>query len=250
MDPDSISVPSQRPTLDSTCGISLAEVGQAMFGIEKAVPGCTPHSLASTPTSSTSSFFSAVQQPQLSRHDTLANHSHKNSTELKKILGKNEGKLKSGTNLVSSDNASGEPHKIALEQAKSRKRVDVDIILDSEHVVQGGHLKGHAKVHIRKSSSENTVLINEAKIRVLGFESIGNARHSFYQCSASLSDISSTSHRMYLGSPDEDGYSEAVEGMVHDISFSMRLPLEEQAGNSKGSIPPHSGTSIRYVAMM
>lgn len=65
------------------------------------------------------------------------------------------------------------PSPVVLEQAKHGKgaRVELDLVLETPLVVEGGLLKGRLEVRIRKSKErEGEVWIGTPKIRVIGFE--------------------------------------------------------------------------------
>lgn len=62
---------------------------------------------------------------------------------------------------------------VSLEQAKStsKARVELDLVLQSSLVVEGGTLKGRMEVRIRKPKDrEREVWVGKPKIRVIGFE--------------------------------------------------------------------------------
>jgi hypothetical protein len=248
-------------------GLLLAEVGESMVqrsidgsGFlegQRIVPGLvTPGGggLASRPAAG------SVSGPSLSRHGTLLSVGvlpAKNAAELKLLLGNGNARLKPGASLhpphqpTESVLASKNVDTVALEQAKPRARVAIDIILESDTCVQGSYLRGHVKVRIQRSSrNESPILIAEGKVRVVGFESIPNAddRHTFYQCSAPLSAITADSETMYAAGPDEEGFWEAKEG-IHVLEFAFPLSVEGTEGNAKGAINIHSGVSVRYIAM-
>ncbi|KAF8078900.1 hypothetical protein FPV67DRAFT_84009 [Lyophyllum atratum] len=203
-------------------------------------------------------FLSANQQSSLSRHGTLLSinaGAGRNVAELKSILGSSSSRLKPGAALlpVPGHHSSG-AQGTSLEQAKSRVRVDVDIILDSKICVQGGYLQGHIKVHVQKSlNGETPIMISDGKVRVIGFESISNElnRYPFYQCSSPLSTITVTSGRFHGSHQDRDaeGFAQAIEG-EHRLPFSMYLPMSADYGVPKGVLQAHAGVAVRYIAMV
>jgi hypothetical protein len=179
------------------------------------------------------------------------------AAELKSLLGNANSRLKIGAAVLASGQLSTKSTSptniapVALEQAKSRARVEIDIILESNTCVQGSYLKGLVKIRVRKrSKKELPVSIAEGKVRVVGFECIPNEddRYTFYQCAAPLSAISRASNVIYADNPGEDGFAEAKEG-VHVMPFALLLPLEGQAGDAKGVLHVHSGVTVRYIAM-
>ncbi|KIY67209.1 E set domain-containing protein, partial [Cylindrobasidium torrendii FP15055 ss-10] len=196
----------------------------------------------------------SADDTNLSRHGTLLTAgatSSRNASELKAILGNSNARLKTKSIVPPSSARTSYAEKTYLEQAKPRARVEVDVILDSQTIVEGGHVLGRIKVRIRKrTKKENPVLIASGKIRVIGFECIGNQdnRHTFFQASAMLEDLA-TDHKAMLGSaPDSEGFALAKEG-VYVFPFAMELPLEGCDGRPKGVLPLGSASSVRYIAM-
>ncbi|CAL1695216.1 unnamed protein product [Somion occarium] len=181
----------------------------------------------------------------------------RNAAELRALLGNSNARLKPRAVMLPSP---GErPVKkikavdaVSLEQAKQRARVEVDVVLESDMCVQGGFVRGHIKVHVRKrSKKESPVLLAEGKLRIVGFETIPNEGdyHTFYQCASPFSVITDASQSLYVSSPDLEGYAQAVEG-VHVLPFAMELPVNSPFGCAKGVVNMRSGLTVRYVAMV
>ena len=192
----------------------------------------------------------------LSRNDTLITSSAsvgRNSAELKTILGNVNSRLKSGAVLVPIlGEDTNEENSTILEQAKHRARVDLDIALESNVCVQGGYLKGHIKVCIRKhSKNDHPVLVSGGKVRVIGFECImnENKRLAFYHASAPLSEVASGLGNLYVFEPDGEGFCRALDG-IYSFPFAFHLPLSSEHGTPKGVMYSHSGVSVRYIAMV
>lgn len=195
------------------------------------------------------------EQAALSRHGTLLSLGGtpgRNAAELKYILGGSKSRLKPGAALLPTPGQIlQDEQRTAFEQAKSRVRVEVDIILNSNTYVQGGYIQGHVKIRIHKSMKEEShTLISGGKVRVIGFECISNEhdRYPFYQCSSPLSNVTTASKSLYGSPADEEGFARAVEG-EHMLPFSMYLPLSADYGVPKGAIPTQSGLAVRYIAM-
>lgn len=84
------------------------------------------------------------------------------------------------TRQRSSSHASSRPSTLAvvtspvmLEQGKaaSKARVELDVVLESSLVVEGGTLKGRMEVRVRKPKlTESEVWVGRPKVRVVGFE--------------------------------------------------------------------------------
>ncbi|OBZ79498.1 hypothetical protein A0H81_00809 [Grifola frondosa] len=200
------------------------------------------------------------QDSAFSRHDSLFSFGtspSKNAAELKSLLGNANSRLKPGATVVPLlgdplDKDARKAHAVSLEQAKARARVEVDIVLESNTCVQGGYLRGHIKVRVRKrSKKESPLLLAEGKVRVIGFECIPNEddRHTFYQCAAPLSAVTDASSSLYKSPPDGEGFSQAMEG-VHVLPFAMHLAPDCAFGMPKGVVSMHSGVSVRYIAMI
>ncbi|KAH0838029.1 hypothetical protein J3R83DRAFT_6269 [Lanmaoa asiatica] len=207
----------------------------------------------------------------LSTSDTLLQISappHKSTSELRILLGNSTFRLKRNASVIpptsfhrapssgalsTVDNDDLSPDALALEKAKPRARVEVDIVLESETCVQGSALKGHITIHVRKNANkkQNTpILLSKAKVRVVGYEAIpyGNTRCTFYQCTALLSHVAPAWDTVLAGPTNEDGWAEAKEG-VHALPFSLTLPADGTCGAAKGTLNIHSGVALRYFAM-
>ncbi|PWN53971.1 hypothetical protein IE53DRAFT_71553 [Violaceomyces palustris] len=159
-----------------------------------------------------------------------------------------------------------------LEQGKAGKaRVEVDLVLESDLVVEGGMLKGRMQIKVRKGNEkEGAVMLAQPKVRVVGFEELigDDTRHIFYH-HASVIDgdrslggpsqpyflhgsptLSSPEGRghfplpCFASSPDVEGYSIGREG-CHSIPFSLELPI---AKGAKGSYRGKSAL-VRYIVI-
>lgn len=180
------------------------------------------------------------------------------AADLKSLLGDSNARLKSGAVILpdrarhAKDKNVRKEHGVALEQAKSRARVEVDIVLESNVCVQGGFVRGHIKIRVRKrSKKESPVSLSEGKIRIVGYEVIpyGDERHIFYQCAAPLSSVTDAAHNVYCSPTDEDGFAQGVEG-VHVLPFALHLPADNSFGSPKGTVNISSGVIVRYIAMV
>ncbi|PCH33884.1 E set domain-containing protein, partial [Wolfiporia cocos MD-104 SS10] len=196
------------------------------------------------------------------RSDTLLSFGvsqTRNTAELRALMGNANARLKPGATVVprnrralrqeAKDGAQGP---VSLEQAKPRARVEVDIVLENNACVQGGYLRGHVKIRVRKrSKKEAPILLADGKIRVIGFECIPSEadRHTFYQCASPLSAIATGLDRLYELPSDTDGFAQAIEG-VHILPFAMRLPADGKFGAAKGITSVHSGVAVQYIAMV
>jgi len=256
-------------SMTSMRGLLLAEVGDSMVefdiggggsgfreGQRIALESVTPGG-GSNLRKSQKHFDVPAEDTSLSRHGTLLSVGAtpgRNAAELKSLLGNSNSRLKPGAAILQLHGQTfhGNKDGTSLEQAKARARVEVDIALESNTCVQGGYLKGHIKIRIRKrSKKESDVEISGGKVRVVGFECIPNEddRHTFYQCSAPLSAVTASSGNIYASHPDSEGFAKAREG-VHTLPFAMLLPLDGEVGNSKGAVHVHSGVTVRYIAMV
>jgi len=175
----------------------------------------------------------------LMRHGTLLTSDAtpaRAAAELKSILGNHNSRLKSKAALIRLDSGSANFNRhVTLEQAKSRARVEVDILPLTNICVQGGYLRGHVKILVRNATyKEGSVFIAGGKIRVVGFESLGDKSHSiFYQCSTLLASVTPTLERLYASEPDVEGFMLASEG-EHEFPFALYLSLSTDHGRAKG----------------
>lgn len=197
----------------------------------------------------------------LSRDDTLLSLDTapaRNAAELKSLLGNNSSRLKPGASVLpppsplphTSMNVSNMTVTVALEQAKPRARVEVEIILDSDTCVQGNYMKGRVKLCVRPGSkTEPPVWLAKGRVRIIGYECINDEdRHTFYQCTAPLSIPTTSTEALYISAADEEGYAEAKEG-VHVFPFSVWLPLDDSCGIARGVGQTPSGAKVLYIAM-
>lgn len=129
---------------------------------------------------SLSSSASLGRQPTLFTRDASP---QRNAAELKSVLGvSSSGRLQTNATVIPPTGgarirkrAQSEPNAataaVALEQAKPKARVELDVILESETCVEGGYLKGFLQVKIRKGvKNDGPVYLGGGKIRVVGFE--------------------------------------------------------------------------------
>ncbi|KAI8980753.1 hypothetical protein BD414DRAFT_550504 [Trametes punicea] len=203
---------------------------------------------------------SRISENSFSRHDSLFSFgvpSSRNAAELRSLLGNSSSRLKSGaTVLPLQEGEAGKrvkgPNGVSLEQAKARARVEVDIILESDCCVEGGYLRGHIKIRVRKRQKKDApVLLADGKVRVIGFESIPGEpdRHAFYQRASPLRAVTDAYAGIYDSEPDVEGFGHVMEG-VHVLPFAMHLPAGSEFGSARGLPCLQAGVSIRYIAMV
>ncbi|KAK4698564.1 hypothetical protein P7C70_g7709, partial [Phenoliferia sp. Uapishka_3] len=143
---------------------------------------------------------------------------------------------------------------VVLEQAKStnKTRVELDLVLESALVVEGGALKGRIEIRVRKpKDKENEVWLGMPKVRVVGFEELAahDARHIFYHHASNIptnvDDTSSSAPLPWINSaPDAEGFQRAVVGQ-HVAPFSLQLPIGKGA---KGGWKGKQGV-VRYIVI-
>jgi len=159
-----------------------------------------------------------------------------------------------------------------LEQGRSGKsRVDVDLVLESDLVVEGGILSGRLEIKVRKSSDKDgPLMLTQPKVRVVGFEELLNddTRHIFYHHATVIDGspkIGSGPFQPYVlhGTPslspeadnrrplacfaspaDSEGYCVAKEGS-HSVPFALELPVGKGA---KGSYRGKHAI-VRYIVI-
>ncbi|KAJ1035752.1 hypothetical protein NDA13_000412 [Ustilago tritici] len=230
-----------------------------------------------------------VNAALLERHGTLlsttANPLRRNK-ELNRLLGNSDRKLPASAakpmtseaqlkNSLKRSNAitsAVAPPPAALEQGKANKaRVEVDLVLESDLVVEGGTLQGRMQIRVRKGSEkEGGVFLAQPKIRVVGFEELlaDDTRYIFYHHASVIDGDRSNngpSEPYYLhdsptlstpetasfsalacfnGGPDAEGYAEGKVGS-HSIPFSLELPVSKGA---KGSYRGKNAV-VRYIVI-
>ncbi|KAK8861739.1 hypothetical protein IAR55_002562 [Kwoniella newhampshirensis] len=200
----------------------------------------------------------------LARQGTLlhpASSSQRASAELGVLLGATKSKRLSQNKLLPpppDEQAQNElwekNRKVRLEASKkSKARVEVDVVLERECVVEGGEVKGRLEVRITGGKRGEGLRVGGGKVRVVGFEEISStSRHIFYHQPYALpvfdpSIQHNLSSSLFSSGPDSDGYRLATEG-THSIPFRMRLPL---GGGAKGTYttPNGKGPGVRYVVV-
>ncbi|PWN26839.1 hypothetical protein BDZ90DRAFT_193152 [Jaminaea rosea] len=222
----------------------------------------------------------------LERHGTLINPSAnpaRRSRDLQRLLGDSRRKAASttasdgersptkSTGLQRSNAvASGAQPPAILEQGRRKEaRVDVDVLLESDLVVEGGMLRGRLEIKIRKpSGGEGAVFLAQPKVRVVGFEELlggDDTRHIFFHHAGFVhGDDERAQPFMLHGSPnvtspesegrvplpcfatqpDAEGYSVGREG-VHSIPFAMEVPIGKGAKGSYRGKSAH----VRYIVI-
>ncbi|KAJ3555217.1 hypothetical protein NM688_g2705 [Phlebia brevispora] len=182
----------------------------------------------------------------------------RNAAELKSLLGNSNARLKSGAAVPPTiaqkalDKKARKEQTVVLEQARSRARVEVDIVLQSNICIQGGYVRGHVKVRVRRrGKKESPMLLASGKVRIVGFETLPNddERHVFYQYATPLSSVTENYDVLFDSIPDDEGFAQAAQG-VHVLPFCLRLPSDGSFGSAKGIISMTSGVSVRYIAMV
>jgi hypothetical protein len=197
----------------------------------------------------------------LNRDDTLLSLDAtpaRNAAELKSLLGNSSSRLRPGAAVLPPpsplphklSNTNEAPVTVALERAKPRARVEIDIILDSDTCVQGNYIKGRVNVNVHKGSkTEPPVWLTKGRVRIIGYECINDDdRHTFYQCTTPLSTAATSTETLYMSAADEEGYAEAKEG-VHVFPFAVWLPLDDSCGIARGVVQVQTGATVRYIAM-
>ena len=112
----------------------------------------------------------------LARQGTLfhpASSHDRTSDELGVMLGKSSRKPTKSRLLPPPDNIWDDdaPDGIRIEASKKRKaRVEVDIVLERDTVVEGGEVRGRMEVRVYGSKRTEGLRVGAGKIRVVGFE--------------------------------------------------------------------------------
>ncbi|EGG06939.1 uncharacterized protein MELLADRAFT_86243 [Melampsora larici-populina 98AG31] len=153
----------------------------------------------------------------------------------------------------------------SLEGAKpaSKKRVELDLLLESSLIVEGGFLQGRIEVKVPdhkqlscKKINDGEVWLGEPKVRIVGFEelSVNDSRHVFYHYpvkipmttkSATKKTQAARNMLSILEEPvDEEGFVQSRAGL-HAYPFQIRLPIGQGA---KGIWKGKQGT-VRYIVI-
>lgn len=232
---------------------------------------------------------STVIPTLLERHGTLLSTTAnplRRSKELNRLLGNSDRKLpasaarpvaiepqtKNGLKRSNAVAASVAPPPAALEQGKASKaRVEVDLVLESDLVVEGSTVQGRMQIRVRKGSDkEGGVFLGQPKIRVVGFEELlpDDTRYIFYHHASVIDGDRSNNGpsgpyflhgspalsspetapfsalACFSGQPDAEGYAEGKVGS-HSIPFSLELPVSKGA---KGSYRGKNAV-VRYIVI-
>ncbi|CAK9785307.1 hypothetical protein CC85DRAFT_265886 [Cutaneotrichosporon oleaginosum] len=193
----------------------------------------------------------------LARQGTLfhpASSDARASQELEVMLGKPKSRRLSA-NAVLPAPETPKQREVRLEASKkSRARVELDVVIERECVVEGGELRGRLEVVVRGGKRGNGLRVGAGKLRVLGYEEVvegsGTNRHIFYQHQYLLPEFfehDSPPTTLFASGADEEGFRLAHEG-THALPFSMQLPL---GGGAKGAFTgdKSKGPNIRYVVV-
>ncbi|GAA5977998.1 hypothetical protein JCM10908_004190 [Rhodotorula pacifica] len=142
-----------------------------------------------------------------------------------------------------------------LEQAKSASnaRVELDLMLETPLVVEGGWLKGKLEVRARKPGDrEGELWLGKPKLRVIGFEELasGEGRFIFFHHASSVDSLDTPSGQAcslpcFDSAADEEGFHRAKLGQ-HTMPVKMLIPV------GKGAKGPWKGKQgvVRYIAIV
>ncbi|KDN48840.1 hypothetical protein K437DRAFT_267502 [Tilletiaria anomala UBC 951] len=220
---------------------------------------------------SSTSLSALSSASSLDRQGTLLSasaHPARRSRELSRVLGNTSKKLNDPVEPHSSSDslAAVATSQAILEHGRSGKaRVELDMLLESDLIVEGGQLRGRMVLKIRKDTDkEGAVKLMQPKVRVVGFEELigDDIRYIFYHQAAIVTADASESfilhgspifsaperggqkHPIYSSAADEEGYFTAKEG-EHFIPFSLDIPVGKGAkGTYRGK---HA--CVRYIAI-
>jgi hypothetical protein len=193
----------------------------------------------------------------LARQGTLfhpASSDARASQELDVMLGKPKSRRLSANAILPAPETP-KKSEVRLEASKkSRARVELDVVIERECVVEGGELRGRLEVVVRGGKRGNGLRVGAGKLRVLGYEEVIEGsktnRHIFYQHQYLLPEFfehDSPPTTLFASGADEEGFHLAHEG-THALPFSMQLPV---GGGAKGAFTGDKGKgpNIRYVVV-
>lgn len=127
----------------------------------------------------------------LARQGTLlhpASSEQRASQELGILLG-NKNKKPSQSRLLPppelttwTQAGAGTPERVRIEAAKKRRaKVEVDVVLERECVVEGGELRGRMEITVNDGKNDG-LRIGGGKVRVIGFEGESRKRDDAVRC--------------------------------------------------------------------
>jgi hypothetical protein len=121
----------------------------------------------------------------LARQGTLfhpGSSKQRSAAELNLMLGQAKSRRLSGTRVLPPPDleawtmAGGDTDEVRLEAAKRKKaRVEVDVVLERECVVEGGEVRGRLEVRVNGGKRGEGLRVAGGKVRVVGFE--GQSQH-------------------------------------------------------------------------
>ena len=126
------------------------------------------------------------------------------------------------------------PEKVRLEASKKRKaRVEVDVVLERDCIVEGGDVRGRMEVRVTGGKRSEGLRVGGGKVRIIGFEGESKLVPSSYgkltwQRSALRLDTSSTTtpicfpYSMILLSRDEDRLCLLLGPMTKGTTLRLR----------------------------
>lgn len=196
---------------------------------------------------------------QLARQGTLLTphaDSKRASAELGIMLGNSHQKAKKGKLLPQGElpieEKMAKMDKVGLEVKKGNKaRVEVDVILESDVLVEGSEIRGRLEILVKKSKKGEKIWIGGGKIRICGYEehSSTSIRNIFYHVPFVLPTFAPyepVSHPLFASPPNEEGFRLASEGN-YSIPFRFRLPLH--AGAKGGWMTGTKAPGVKYVVV-
>lgn len=192
---------------------------------------------------------------QLVRQGTLITphaDSKRASAELGVMLGSSKQKANKGKLLPQGELPNLGASVVALEAKKGNKaRVEVDVLLETDMLVEGSEVRGRLDIHVRRSKKAEKIWIGAGKIRVCGYEehSSTSIRHIFYHYPFTLpafSPFEPSQHALFASPPNNEGYRLANEGSF-SVPFRFRLPL--RGGAKGGWATGNKAPGVKYVVV-
>lgn len=143
-----------------------------------------------------------------------------------------------------SDSTSELASNASFSSLDNSQLLELDLQLENNTVVEGSSLNGWITIKSRETSP--VLLIGPPKIRVIGFEAVSSARHTFFHHLSLLELASPSLSNIFVSSPQADGPKE-IRGGKHTIPFSLLIPCSLGA---KGSVTTRSQVNVRYIVLM
>lgn len=150
--------------------LALTPQGRSLVEGDPILQGNTPHTSTPPAVYNRPIRPRAISAGGLDRGGTLLTHggsAEKNGRELKRLLGKGE----TGRKVTGGADGKKGVDEVRLEAGVRKARVEIDILLERDVVVEGGEIKGRMDIKVREGNKKDgPVEVGDGKVRLVGFE--------------------------------------------------------------------------------